>query len=170
MSAKEECNFCEEEGEEGSFFYCNTYDYHVCDHCVREYYMDCECCGDTTQNDHGRFMDKDMNVFYCDVCADEEEEEEVIDSKRCITCGYKEPIYKFADFINGEVVMTDECKGCYVEQKEYKAEPIHKKCIWCPDIIKDTTTYLTREKKWSNSWCCESCHRNWYNFGEQKPY
>lgn len=74
MSAKEECEYCEEEGEEGSFFYCNTYDYHVCDECVREYYMECKSCGDTTHNDHGIFIDEDKNDFYCEVCADDYEE------------------------------------------------------------------------------------------------
>ena len=51
-----------------------------------------------------------------------------------------------------------------------KEEEEQDKCIWCSDKITDATTYLTREKKWSNSWCCESCHRVWKNFGTQEPY
>lgn len=45
------------------------------------------------------------------------EEEDDDDSKVCITCGYREPMNKFTDFINGVGVMTDECRGCYVEKK-----------------------------------------------------
>ncbi len=43
-------------------------------------------------------------------------------------------------------------------------------CIYCKGIIKDNSTYLTREKLWSNSWCSESCHRVWKLYGKQTPY
>ncbi len=45
-------------------------------------------------------------------------------------------------------------------------------CIRCKNAIQDTTTYITRDKKltWSNSWCCESCHRCWKYYGKQEPY
>ena len=49
---------------------------------------------------------------------EEEEEEEEEDSKVCVTCGYVEPINKFMDTINGEVVITNECKGCCIEEEE----------------------------------------------------
>jgi len=85
MSIKEECMYCYDVGEDGDFFYCNTFDDHVCEICVREYYMDCDHCGDTTHNDHGRFIDRDMNVFYCDVCADDYEHDE--SPAECVECG-----------------------------------------------------------------------------------
>lgn len=81
----EQCGYCDEKGEDGSFFYCNTYDYHVCDDCVREYYMDCECCGDTTHNDNGKFIDQDMDTFYCDECAEQYEHDE--SPADCVDCG-----------------------------------------------------------------------------------
>ena len=47
-----------------------------------------------------------------------EEEEEEEDSKKCIECCCIEPLYKFTDTINGEYVITDTCKSCYIEEIE----------------------------------------------------
>ena len=49
---------------------------------------------------------------------EEEDKEEEEDSKKCIECCCIEPLYKFADTINGEYVITDTCKSCYIEEIE----------------------------------------------------
>lgn len=85
MSAKEECMYCGEVEEEGSFFLCITFNDHVCDDCVCEYYMKCEDCGETTHNDYGRFIDEDMNTFCCDECAEQYEHDE--SPAECVDCG-----------------------------------------------------------------------------------
>ena len=46
-----------------------------------------------------------------------EDVEEGCESMKCMTCGFTDCIYKFADTINGEYVLTDECKGCYVDEE-----------------------------------------------------
>lgn len=82
--------------------------------------LHCGCKVEKDSEEHLLAIVDEDGKKWCGDCYesdsdDESDNEEVIDSKKCITCGYSEPLYKFTDFIDGKEVMTDECRGCYVE-------------------------------------------------------
>jgi hypothetical protein len=81
---------------------------------------------------------------------EEEKENPVIIKKRVVRKKSAELVYKY--YTGGATTIET------------------RPCIYCNGVIRDNTTHLTREKKWSNSWCSESCHRTWYYFGKQNPY
>ena len=59
---------------------------------------------------HGKYVDSSDE--------EEEDEEEDWETKRCVRCNYLDTLSHFGDTIDGEYVITDECKGCFVENED----------------------------------------------------
>jgi len=100
--------------------------------------------GEKTEPEQWELKDLTPNVV--------EEEEE---GKICITCKSFQPYSKFAETINGEFVMTNECKGCYIEEEEEESQ------LYCSDCKKPKSEVevkkFTIENKVLFCVCCECC-------------
>ena len=82
------------------------------DDCSDEKIVSCYC-GDALHLDDVEMADYITGEFYCLECVENGANE---DGKKCKKCGCWNTYAHFADTIDGKFVLTDECKGCYVDE------------------------------------------------------
>jgi hypothetical protein len=99
--------------------------FYICSDCEGDFVKPppyCHECNEITSRNRDDYCKHGVCDGKCCICTEcqeelQEEEEDVIDDKKCVVCGYVEPIYKFADTINGEYVIGDKCRDCDCEEE-----------------------------------------------------